>query len=44
MYRGGVAGHMSGEGPGQETAVRHKVRITNNFTGEEMEVEVPEDR
>lgn len=44
VYRGGVAGYLSGEGPGLETAQRHKVRITNNFSGEEFEVEVPEDR
>ncbi|PRW57069.1 chloroplast precursor [Chlorella sorokiniana] len=44
VYRGGVAGYLSGEGPGLETAQRHKVRITNNYTNEEFEVEVPEDR
>lgn len=44
MYRGGVAGHLSGEGPGLETAQRHTVTITNNFTGETLTVEVPEDR
>ena len=43
-WRGGVAGYTPGEGPGLEGAVRHKVRITNRNTGQEMEVEVPEDR
>ena len=44
VWRGGVAGYTTGEGPGLEGAVRHKVRITNRNTGQEMEVEVPEDR
>lgn len=44
VHRGGVAGYLSGEGPGLETAAVHKVKIKNNNTGEELEVEVPEDR
>lgn len=44
VYRGGVAGYLSGEGPGAQTAQLHKVTITNNFNSETFEVEVPEDR
>ena len=44
VHRGQVAGYMSGEGPGASTAPRHKVKIYNNYTQQELEVEVPEDR
>ena len=44
MHNGGVAGFGSGEGPGKGGAAVHKVKIMNNYTGEESEVEVPEDR
>lgn len=44
VYRGGVAGQGSGEGPGVQSAQVFKVRITNHYADEEVEVEVPEDR
>lgn len=44
VYRGGVAGQGSGEGPGLQNAQVFKVRITNHYAEEEVEVEVPEDR
>lgn len=44
VHFGGVAGLGSGEGPSVSKAPRHKVKITNHFCDQEIEVEVPEDR
>ena len=41
----GIApGIGSGEGPSVSDAPRHRVKITNHFAAQEIEVEVPEDR
>jgi ferredoxin len=44
VYRGGVAGQRSGEGPGRADAQSFKVKIINHYAEQEVEVEVPEDR
>jgi ferredoxin len=44
VHFGGHAGQKSGEGPGESTAPRHKVKIFNKFIDQEIEVEVPEDK
>ena len=44
VHFGGVAGQNSGEGPTESDAPRHKVKIFNKNAGQEIEVEVPEDR
>lgn len=44
MHNGGVYGFQTGEGPSAGTAIKHRVRIKNRFVGEDVEVEVPEDR
>jgi hypothetical protein len=44
VYRGGVAGQGSGEGRGYEAAQVFKVKIINSHAGEEVEVDVPDDR
>lgn len=44
VYRGGVAGQGSGEGPGASSAQSFKVKIINHYAEEEVDVEVPEDR
>lgn len=41
---GGKAGVGSGEGPSQGQAPRHKIKIFNHHTDQELDVEVPEDR
>ena len=43
-YKGGAAGAGSGEGPGTSAAPRHRVTILNRAAGQEVEVDVPEDR
>ena len=43
-YKGGAAGAGSGEGPGTSAAPRHRVKIFNRAAGQEVEVDVPEDR
>lgn len=43
-FKGQAAGYGSGEGPSSGTAKRHTVTILNRAAGQEMEVEVPEDR
>lgn len=42
--RGLQPGFGSGEGPSSGTAAKHTVRIHNPAAGQEVEVEVPEDR
>jgi ferredoxin len=44
VHFGGEAGQFSGEGHGESTAKRHKVKIYNKFIDQEVDVEVPEDR
>lgn len=51
VIQGGRAAHFgrragvgSGEGPSQGTAQRHKIKIFNHHTDQELDVEVPEDR
>lgn len=44
VHRGQAAGYGSGEGPSSGTAAVHTVKILNRAAGQEMEVEVPEDR
>jgi ferredoxin len=44
VHFGGEAGQFSGEGRGESTAKRHKVKIYNKFIDQEVDVEVPEDR
>lgn len=44
VHKGGVAGFQSGEGPSAGTATKHKVKITDHFADQVVEVEVPEDR
>ncbi|CAG9463356.1 unnamed protein product [Pedinophyceae sp. YPF-701] len=43
-HAGFYEGWGDGEGLGVSDAPRHKVEITNNFTGQVIEVDVPEDR
>lgn len=43
-YRGRQPGTGSGEGPSLGNAPRHKIKIMNHHTSQELEVEVPEDR
>lgn len=43
-YKGAPAGAGSGEGPGTSAAPRHRVKIFNRAAGQEVEVNVPEDR
>jgi ferredoxin len=43
-HHGGAAGAGSGEGPGASAAPRHAVQIFNAATGQNLTVEVPEDR
>ena len=43
-YRGVAPGSGSGEGPSAGVAPRHTVKIYNRAAGQEVEVEVPEDR
>ncbi len=43
-HRGNLPGFGSGEGPSSGTSAKHMVRIHNPAAGQEVEVEVPEDR
>lgn len=43
-HRGLQPGFGSGEGPSSGTAAKHTIRIHNPAAGQEVEVEVPEDR
>lgn len=43
-YTGGLPGFGSGEGPSSGAVAMHTVRIHNPAAGQEVEVEVPEDR
>ncbi len=43
-HNGGLPGSGSGEGPSRGAVATHTVRIHNPAAGQEVEVEVPEDR
>ena len=43
-HKGAPAGYGSGEGPSAGAAVMHTVKILNRQAGQELEVQVPEDR
>eukprot|EP00197_Chlamydomonas_leiostraca_P002911 CAMPEP_0202857298 /NCGR_PEP_ID=MMETSP1391-20130828/297_1 /ASSEMBLY_ACC=CAM_ASM_000867 /TAXON_ID=1034604 /ORGANISM="Chlamydomonas leiostraca, Strain SAG 11-49" /LENGTH=307 /DNA_ID=CAMNT_0049536083 /DNA_START=60 /DNA_END=983 /DNA_ORIENTATION=- len=44
VYKGGVYGFRTGEGPSAGNVAKHTVKITNHYANQVVEVEVPEDR